>query len=283
MSDIIDSMKYMRALFEISAIMEDDGCTPDAFTRALDIVRTVVGCHAASLFIYDRETGSLVEAASVGRRVELIEGIPFDMGTGFSAWVAKERRSVLLPELRGARPDGCRSFISTPLVARDELIGVMNLGHEEPNGLTAEHAGFLDIIVAQFARVVERAEYERRILKTNEELRAAREEMERQQQTIIEMERVRAVCQMTVSINHEINNLLTTVIGNIELILITRPDLDDAVKSKLSTALSEAHKIAGIVEKLRKIKRVVIGNYLGEHGEQMVDLESSSIKEENRS
>ena len=52
------------------------------------------------------------------------------------------------------------------------------------------------------------------------------------------------------SINHEINNHLTTIIGNIDLILMTNPDLNSSVKNKLSTILEKARCIAEINKKL---------------------------------
>ena len=274
-----DTFAHVRALYEISTLIESGSDLSEMFPRALEIIRDIVGCHAASLFIMDAETGRLNEAASLGGRVELIEEVPFDLGNGFSAWVAKERRTVLLPNLRREPGDGYRSFMSTPMLSKNGLIGVLNLGHKEFDGLSEAHVPFMEIIAAQFAAGIERANYERRLVEQNETLIAAREEIEKQQHIIVEMEKYQVLGQMTVSINHEINNPLTTVIGNLDLLLLTHPDMDEQIKSKLNIALSEAHRIAKIVEKLRNIKRIVIEDYLEDQGEKMINIESSIVVE----
>ena len=202
------------------------------------------------------------------------------MGRGFSAWVAKQRRSVLIPHLRKKRDSGFRSFISTPLVSGDTLIGVLNLGHEEPDAFNESHMEFLEIIAAQLAHTIEHDLIQRRLIEKNEELVKAREEIEAQQQKIIEMGKMQTFAQMAVSINHEINNPLTSVLGNIELILMMNHGLDEKTKKRLVTIRQEASRISDIVEKLGNAKKVVTSDYLGRYGEKMIDIEKSSHQDD---
>ena len=90
------------------------------------------------------------------------------------------------------------------------------------------------------------------------------------------MEKYQVLGQVAASINHEINNPLTTIIGNIELILMTDTGLDEKIRKKLAVVKDEAHRIAKIVEKLRDVKKVVVEDYLGRYGEKMIDIDSSS-------
>jgi signal transduction histidine kinase len=82
------------------------------------------------------------------------------------------------------------------------------------------------------------------------------------------------------SINHEINNPLTTIMGNVDLILIASPHLDPAIRKKLTTVLDEARRIAEIIKKIRNIKRIVLEDYLGRTGEKMLDIDSSTASAE---
>lgn len=280
MAEEYNTMDGMRVLCEISGLIRSDSELKDKFVHALAKVKDAVHCHSASLFMYSEENGRLEEVATVGSRVNLIESIEFDLGTGFSAWVAKQRRSVLIPNLRRERSEGFRCFGSVPLITGEKLIGVMNLGHREPNALTEEHMQFLDIVAGQLANVIERARSERELIEKNEELLRAQDEIRKQQQQLIEMEKYQVLAQVAASINHEINNPLTTIMGNVDLILLAAPSLDPLIRKKLLTVLDEARRIAEITKKIRNIKRIVLEDYLERTGEKMIDINSSAISEE---
>lgn len=270
------NLEGLKVLYEISALIHSDLPVQEKFMQALLKVRDTVGCHSASLFMYKEDSGKLEEMTTVGTRVDLIESIDFDMGAGFSAWVAKQRRSVLIPNLRSENRDQFRSFGSIPLISNDKLIGVMNFGHREPNALNEGHIQFLEIVAGQLAHVIERVQFEQELMEKNSALTKAHEEIRKQQLQIIEMEKNQVLAQVAASINHEINNPLTTIMGNIDLILITSPNLEPGLRKKLTTVLNEARRIAEITKKIRNIKRIVIGDYLSRTGETMLNIDSSS-------
>jgi signal transduction histidine kinase len=277
MAEKSNMMESVRVLYEIGTLIRSDSELTEKFVQALHKVKDAVRCHSASLFMYNEQNSRLEEAASVGSRVNLIEGIDFDLGMGFSAWVAKQRRSVLIPNLRKERSEGFRCFGSVPLISGEKLIGVMNLGHREPNALTEEHMQFLEIVAGQLANVIERTRFECELIATNAALVKAQDEIRKQQQQLVEMEKYQVIAQVAASINHEINNPLTTIMGNIDLILIASPHLDPAIRKKLTTVLDEARRIAEIIKKIRNIKRIVLEDYLGKTGEKMLDINSSIV------
>jgi len=281
MKDSFDSLKSLRVLYEISTIIQSGLELNEKFMQALMKVKEIADCHSASLFIHNESTGKLDEVATIGTRVDLIESIDFDMGKGFSAWVAKQRRTVLIPNVRNARHDGFHSFVSTPLISDEKLIGVMNLGREDSDAYNEKHIEVLEIIAGQLAHAIERSSYERALLEKNAALESARTEIEEQQKKIIEMERYQTVVQMAVSINHEINNPLTTIIGNVELLLMMYPDLDTTIRKKLTVMLNEAKRIAKIVEDFREMKKIAVGTYIDRFGEKMINIHPSSDDEES--
>ena len=280
MPESSDMIKDIRLLYEISLLLQSDSKPEEIFKEALKKVKDAVECNSASLFIVDVVTGRLEEVATDGKRVELIESIDFDLGTGFSAWVAKQRKSVSIPNLSENRHKHFRSFVSTPLISGDTLIGVMNLGHDKPDAFSDENLRFFDIIAEQLALLIERTRFENDLIEKNQELLDAQDEIKKQQKRLIEMERFQVLAQTAASINHEINNPLTTVIGNLELLFMARPNMDKMIAQKLTTVLQEARRIAEITQKLRTIKRVVLEDYLPKTGEKMVDIESSSKNRE---
>jgi signal transduction histidine kinase len=77
--------------------------------------------------------------------------------------------------------------------------------------------------------------------------------------------------QLAVTLNHEINNPLTCIVGSIELAL--REIHNEDVKRMLTTAIQSAMRIKEITNKLNDIKRFVSKKYVGDT--MMLDLEES--------
>ncbi len=85
MADGYDGLEGLRILHKIGVLIRSESKPEDIYSTVLSLITETVGCHSASLFIYCEETQRLDEAATVGRKVDLIETIDFDMGQGFSA------------------------------------------------------------------------------------------------------------------------------------------------------------------------------------------------------
>lgn len=97
-----------------------------------------------AVYVMDRERGVLVPRLTAGRGADRLREHEIPLGQGLSGWAAQERRSILAappaePLLRdGARSDfegiedspdlaGLASCIAAPLMAEQELIGVVAL------------------------------------------------------------------------------------------------------------------------------------------------------------
>ncbi len=87
---------------------------------------------------------------------------------------------------------------------------------------------------------------------------------------LVKAERVVAIGQVGVAVRHEINNPLTTVIGNIELLMERYEGRDKDLLVRLETILNNALRIAEIVKRLEGIKKEKTVDYL--KGVKMTDL-----------
>jgi len=88
-------------------------------------------------------------------------------------------------------------------------------------------------------------QHEQRILKT------AREELDRLER-LKESEKLAALGRLLSGAAHEINNPLTGVVGNVE-ILLDREKLPDAVRQRLETVRREGQRIVALVRNLLKV------------------------------
>ncbi|MBU1701699.1 MAG: sensor domain-containing diguanylate cyclase [Candidatus Eisenbacteria bacterium] len=149
----------LEILYEISRTIQNTLDREDLFQRLLELVNDVVPYENATLFIKNTSTDRLTVGAFRGRHIDLIGGVEFDHGPGFSAWVAKQKRIVVLQDLhRGRRVDDLEvgSFASVPLMVQGELIGVLNLSHPKPQTFQNEHVRILSLVASQTAAVIQR-------------------------------------------------------------------------------------------------------------------------------
>lgn len=95
-------------------------------------------------------------------------------------------------------------------------------------------------------------------------------EQKRLREMLLQAERLGAIGQIVVAVRHEINNPLTTVIGNIELLMERYDGKDKELMGRLETILTNALRIAEIVKQLKGIKKDKVVEYL--QGVKMTDL-----------
>jgi PAS domain S-box-containing protein len=101
---------------------------------------------------------------------------------------------------------------------------------------------------------------------------SARDVTERKnlRELLVKAERLCAIGQVGIAVRHEINNPLTTIIGNTELLIERLENADPDLKVRLDMILNNAIRIAEIVKRLEGIKQDKVVEYL--RGVTMTDL-----------
>jgi PAS domain S-box-containing protein len=102
-------------------------------------------------------------------------------------------------------------------------------------------------------------------------------ELRQLQSKLLEAERVDAITETAISVNHEINNPLCSILGYTQLILMDRDSLDAEVVRKLEGIERQIIRIQEIADKLGRINRPVLKEYVG--GSRMLDMEHSCVED----
>jgi PAS domain S-box-containing protein len=92
------------------------------------------------------------------------------------------------------------------------------------------------------------------------------------QEMLVKAERLGAIGQVGIAMRHEINNPLTTIIGNVELLLERSREKDAETAERLEVVLNNALRIAEIIKRLEELKQDKVVEYL--KGVKMTDLKS---------
>ena len=272
------ALNELEVLFKISQVISSCSSPDAAYDSVLDLLEELMEFDFAALFICGPDSGKLDLAASKGHAVDLIQPVSFDMGNGLSAWVAKQKRPILLSELHRGRLENenpVRSFLSIPLMLGEKVVGVMNFGHHTAGSFTRHHLRLLTIAAGQLGVIIERTIYFRELAEKNAQLKETNRMLEATRQALVERERMAAVGEVAVTVNHEINNPLTVIIGNAELLLRDMAGADQSLLSRLEHIVSESKRIAGITRSLQQVRNSSTEDYLP-GGRRMIRLEDDS-------
>ncbi len=140
-----------EVLAEMAGALRGEARPADALVQLLTLLGQLVPYTRATVFVFDELKQRLDPMAAVGGRVDLIEGVSFELGSGFSSWVAKRKKPTLLTDLQRPAAEGeepLRCFMSVPVLVHGELVGVLNLGHREARAFDEDHLRLVSAVAS---------------------------------------------------------------------------------------------------------------------------------------
>jgi len=268
----------LELLREMSSLLQESLAGAGGLQPLFALLRRLVPYEHATLYQRDARSGHLVCRDRVGEReINLIDVVRFDLGFGLSAWIAKQRRPIIIPNLRrrtGLEQNDLRSFIGLPLVAGDELVGVLNFGHSRPEAFASVDADLLQILGPQLALLLKNLDLVAALQHSNHALAERNARLREMQERLVESERVKAIAHVVAAMNHEINNPLTIISGQAELLQVRLGSEDPKVGEKLEIILQQVRRLGRVLSLLSGVRRSVSQPYPG--GEEMLSLLESA-------
>ena len=129
--------------------------------RTSELVRAVINYRIFAILLLNDRTHELRMRFQIGHTPE-VERMRIPVGKGVAGQVALTRRPVLLNDVTqaeayiNANPD-VRSELALPLIAKNRLIGVMDIESEEANYFRPEHLHLLTLTASRIAQAIENA------------------------------------------------------------------------------------------------------------------------------
>jgi two-component system, NtrC family, sensor kinase len=211
----------------------------------------------------------LIEAALTDRGHE-----PIGVDDGAAAWEAFEREHpplVILdwqmPEMDGL--DVCRRIRTSPY-ARDTFVLVVTGRIEGDDVVNALDAGADDYLFKPFtpSSITARLAIAERRIVANEARWAAEEALANAQW-------MAGIGQTALAIQHEVNNPLAALLGNVQLMLMEE-DLPKEIRGLGEDMLAQARRVANVVKRLSTLDAPKTVEYLT--GATMLDLSERSTR-----
>jgi transcriptional regulator with GAF, ATPase, and Fis domain len=256
-----------EVLGELCRLVRESSMEKETCEKILKLIGKSIEYSSASLFLLDKRKNQIEEVASIGKKVDLIDFVKFNIGSGFSAWVAMEKRPIILSNLRRKRfKNGIRSFVSVPIVLREELFGVMNLSHIKPNAFESKDLKFLNLISSPIALGLERMFYYSEIEKKQRELEEMKAGLRELQDELLKSDGRIPFSQLLMHLDQKIKNPLSSIAENAQFLLKSissqneqKPadpakKFDQKFEKRLREITTEANQISNVTKKLLKMK-----------------------------
>lgn len=179
--------------------------------------------------------------------------------------LAREPVDLVLLDVNMPRMDGhqlVRQLRRNPETARLNVLMVTALGSVEET-IKGLEAGADDYLPKPF-------EIPELLARVKAQLR-----LRELQERLVAMEKKATIAQMIITLSHEINNPLTSILWHAQLIqewLAKVPSVDENVWNSLRVLDQEANRIKKVIDRLQSLKEPVIKEYVS--GVEMIDLGS---------
>ena len=268
-------MVNQSKLHEIVSILQKGLSPGETYDAVFEVVTHVIPLESATLFLYDAAQKQLKVAHKLGDRiVDLASDVAFSHGKGMSSYICQQKKPVILQSLANSRVgklDHFKSLLSMPLWIGEQLIGVLNIAHGQENMYRYEYMDDYELLARQVSLVVDKMSLKIKLEEQNVRLKEALIELEQTRDKLVEQERLAAIGQLVITVNHEINNPLSTIVTNAEMLphLISNRN-ENALQRVTDRIINAANKIAQVTKKLANMNSIRTSAYLD--GMSMIDL-----------
>jgi len=127
----------LRLLQQISRFMVKEASLQDVLAGINALIVEFMHCDSCLIYLVDGD--ELVLCSSNDPKTDLLGSVRLKRGEGLTGWVAKNRRLLAISReayrderfkrFAALREDAYEAFLSAPIIARNRVVGVINVQH----------------------------------------------------------------------------------------------------------------------------------------------------------
>jgi transcriptional regulator with GAF, ATPase, and Fis domain len=248
----------IQNLEDISLILHKGLNVKETYETIFTHIQNLIPFETATLFLYNENQNKLEVTFKHGERhVDLASDSLFSRAKGVSGFVSNQRLPVILQSLANSRigkQDKFKSFLSLPLWIGDKLVGVLNLGHSKSNVYQYDLLSEYEILARQISIVVDKMNLQKEVEKLNKQLSETLNQLKNAQDQLVKKEQLAAIGEIVVTVNREINNPLSTIFTNAEMLQHLLQNKNDEALERISDRImSAATKISEVTKKISNL------------------------------
>jgi C4-dicarboxylate-specific signal transduction histidine kinase len=253
MTDRPGSDRYLEILHTVAETVSRSLDVQEVLRTAVDTLTHVTGHEISSLHLLSDDGTTLHLAGERGLSEPLREiNRVLTVGQGLIGGVAATGRTLnlrsvvdspdLLPEAKPTvQKERMRGFLCVPIHSRGRLLGTLSLGRQTLDAFDEREVTLVEATADQIGLALDNA---RLYSETTRQL----EELKRAQAQLVHAEKLSAVGELASGVAHEINNPLTTILGQAQLLLDR--GVTPQIKHRVTIIADEAARAARIVQNL---------------------------------
>lgn len=199
----------ISVLHRVSRIVSSELSLDEMLGEIVSLASQVTGCDACLVYLVESETNEFVLRASLVPHASDLGRLRMKIGEGVTGWVAQHQSPVTLPSKASADPrfkmfpalieDTYEAFLSVPVIAKGNAIGVINAHHRERHEHSVDEISTIQFIGEQMGSAIAKSLLE----EENARLTAETEEMKRQLETRKAVERAKGILQRRHNLTEE--------------------------------------------------------------------------------
>ncbi|MGC9969818.1 MAG: GAF domain-containing protein [Bryobacteraceae bacterium] len=149
--------QQLQLFQKISRFMVREMSLPEVLQGIVSLVVEFMACDSCLIYLIDND--ELVLCASNTPHPATIGNLRLRMSEGLTGWVARERRLLAIsreayrdPRFKSFRElpeDTFEAFLSAPVIARNRVVGVINVQHRVPHQHTGSEMELLTTVGEQ--------------------------------------------------------------------------------------------------------------------------------------
>jgi len=177
-SRLLESQENYRIILEINNSIITKLNLKDLFLSIAQVVNEKLPFDASAIALYKPDK-DVLELYAFGKLMKLLPGVELPREGSHVGWVLDNKKHLIASDLSKEQrfftdkilfEEGIISYIVTPLMSREKVIGTLNLGGETPNKFQEIDVDFLSLVAKQIALAIDNARSHEEIEKLKNQL-----------------------------------------------------------------------------------------------------------------
>ena len=157
----------LMILHEVAKDISSNLEIKELLKKIVEMVINFTTADSCLIYLYDRKNDELILSASSHEEDKNLGAIKLRIGEGVTGWAAKEKKPVVIPgkayedkrfkAFTILEEDRYESFLSVPILSKDEIVGVMNLRKREEYSYPTPQISLLFTVSRYLGSAIENA------------------------------------------------------------------------------------------------------------------------------